>query len=64
MAGTAQPKVRLQVRHLDRFVERHEEDWPLPSTHWTKFYLDPAGQTLSLPPPANAEVTVLDVATA
>ncbi len=26
--------------------------WPLPSTAWTKFYLDPADQTLSPHPPA------------
>src|SRR5262249_40668765 len=47
-----QPKVQLQVRHVDRFVERHEADWPLPSTAWTRFYLDPKHQTLSLEPPA------------
>ena len=53
-----QPRVQLQVRHLDRFVERHESAWPLPSTAWTKFYLDPADQTLSLQPPAeNAEIS-------
>jgi uncharacterized protein len=34
------PRVRLQVRHLDRFVERHETAWPIPSTRWTKLYLD------------------------
>ena len=42
-----QPRVQLQVRHIDRFVERAEEDWPLPRTVWTKLYLDPTGQTLS-----------------
>src|ERR671923_1714809 len=36
-----QPKVLLQVRHVDKFVERHETQWPLRSTRWTKFYLDP-----------------------
>jgi predicted acyl esterase len=49
---TQQPKVQLQVRHIDRFVERHETDWPLPATVWTKFYLDPRERTLSLEPPA------------
>ena len=34
------PRVRLQVRHLDRFEERHEEAWPIPRTRWTKLYLD------------------------
>jgi predicted acyl esterase len=47
-----QPKVQLQVRHIDRFVERHEAEWPLPSTAWTRFYLDPKHQALSLEPPA------------
>jgi uncharacterized protein len=47
-----QPKVLLQARHVDKFVERHEADWPLPSTRWTKFYLDPKNQTLSLDAPA------------
>jgi predicted acyl esterase len=50
--------VQLQVRHVDRFVERHEADWPLPSTDWTKFYLDPRDQTLSLAPPVDdAEIS-------
>ena len=37
-----QPKVLLQVRHKDKFVERAETQWPLKSTKWTKYYLDPA----------------------
>jgi uncharacterized protein len=46
-----QPKVQLQVRHIDRFVQRHAADWPLPDTKWTKFYLDPLAQTLTRQPP-------------
>ncbi len=42
-----QPKVQLQVRHVDKFVERHETAWPLKSTKWTKLFLDPADFTLS-----------------
>jgi predicted acyl esterase len=38
-----QPPVRLQVRHIDHFVERTENEWPLKRTKWTRFYLDPAG---------------------
>ncbi len=38
-----QPPVQLQVRHLDRFVARAENEWPLKRTQWTRFYLDPAG---------------------
>jgi predicted acyl esterase len=46
-----QPKVLLQVRHPgERFVERAEEDWPLPRTQWTKFYLNPSDLTLSRDP--------------
>jgi uncharacterized protein len=49
-----EPKVRLQVRHVDKFVERHETDWPIPRTHWTKFHLDPAGHVLAAAPPQAA----------
>jgi predicted acyl esterase len=34
-----QPPVQLQVRHLDRFVERHENEWPLARTQWTRLHL-------------------------
>jgi uncharacterized protein len=33
--------VRLQVRHIDKFVERAEKEWPLKRTKWTKLYLHP-----------------------
>lgn len=37
-----QPKVQLQIRHPgEKFVERHEEEWPLARTDWTKFYVHP-----------------------
>ena len=42
-----QPKVLLQVRHVDKFVERHEKEWPLKRTRWTKLYLDPADYSLA-----------------
>lgn len=35
------PKVQLQVRYPDKFVERFENEWPLARTRWTKFYLQP-----------------------
>ena len=38
-----EPRVFLQVRHLDRFVARGEKEWPLKRTKWTKYYLDPQG---------------------
>ena len=43
-----QPPVQLQVRHLDRFVERAEAEWPLKSTKWTRFYLNPADCSLGV----------------
>jgi predicted acyl esterase len=47
-------RVLLQVRHVDRFEERSEADWPLARTSWTRLYLDPDGETLSSVPPAKA----------
>jgi uncharacterized protein len=41
-----QPRVLLQVRHVDRFVERAENEWPLARTQWTRFYLDPTDCSL------------------
>jgi uncharacterized protein len=35
-----QPKVQLQVRHIDKFVERHENEWPLARTQWTRLCLN------------------------
>jgi hypothetical protein len=47
---TKQPRVQLQVRHIDRFVERHENEWPIVRTQWTRFYLDPSSMSLSREP--------------
>jgi predicted acyl esterase len=41
-----QPPVLLQIRHIDRFVARTENEWPLARTRWTKLYLDPADGAL------------------
>ena len=41
-----EPRVLLQVRHLDRFEERVENEWPLARTQWTKFYFDFANGAL------------------
>ena len=48
-----QPRVQLQVRHVDRFVERHESEWPIARTRWTKYYLDIAEHALQ-PQPARS----------
>jgi uncharacterized protein len=56
-----EPRVRLQIRHPgERFVERHESEWPLARTQWTRFYLDPAGPSLSPKPPAAAAALGFD----
>ncbi len=36
-----QPRVQLQVRHVDRFVERHENEWPIARTQWTQILSRP-----------------------
>jgi predicted acyl esterase len=53
------PKVLLQIRYPgERFVERHEAEWPLNRTRWTKLFLDPSDLTLSTTPSdAAASVT-------
>jgi predicted acyl esterase len=53
-----QPRVKLQVRHVDKFVERDEDAWPIPRTQWTRLYLAPDGTTLSdTEPSATAELS-------
>jgi predicted acyl esterase len=46
-----QPPVQLQVRTLDGFVPRAEQEWPLARTHWTWLYLRPDTEALSSSPP-------------
>jgi predicted acyl esterase len=52
-----EPRVRLQVRHVDRFVERAENEWPLARTRWTRFYLDMATRTLRREPAGDGQLT-------
>ena len=57
-----QPKVLLQVRHPgEKFVERHENEWPLARTQWTRFHLDPQGMRLSKEPVGTARSTTYDM---
>jgi predicted acyl esterase len=42
------------VRHIDTFVERLEDEWPIARTRWTELYLDPARRTLE-PEPVTQE---------
>ena len=48
------PPVQLQVRHVDRFEERFEQQWPLEGTEWTRFHLDLEKRTLGTAAPAAA----------
>ena len=43
-------RVRLQVRHIDKFVERTEDKWPIARTRWMKLYLDPLARSLNWTP--------------
>jgi len=54
-----QPRVQIQVRHPgDRFVQRHEDEWPIARTNWTKLHLAPQGLRLqSAPVTSEAAVT-------
>ena len=50
-----EPRIRLQIRHPgEKFVERHETEWPLARTQWTRLHLDPDGMRLSPTPVAAA----------
>jgi predicted acyl esterase len=46
------PRVHLQVRYLDRFEPRGENEWPLARTQWTRLYLHPADRSLRAEPSA------------
>ena len=46
-------RVHLNIRHVDRFEERYEDEWPIARTNWTRFYLHPDGKTLSKVPPSS-----------
>ena len=55
------PRVQLHVRHPgEKFVERFEQDWPLPSTNWSKFYLNYENMTLDETAPSNSQTISYD----
>ena len=45
-----QPPVLLQVRGVDKFIERREQEWPLVDTNWKKLYLDIEDMSFSSTP--------------
>ncbi len=53
-----QPRLQLQIRHPgERFELRHENEWPLARTVWTRFHLDPARRALTRERPASGAVS-------
>ncbi len=57
----ARPRVLVQVRHTNGFVERFDDQWPLATTCWTKLYLDPANQTLVEVPPERTAAAAFEM---
>ena len=56
-----QPRVQLNIRYPgERFVLRHEHEWPLARTRWTKLYLDPGGMALTRTPVADERTLEYD----
>jgi hypothetical protein len=55
-----QPKVQLQIRHPDRFVKRHENEWPLARTQWTQWHLHGRTSQLLPAPVQNATTVTYD----
>jgi predicted acyl esterase len=50
--------VQLNVRHPgEKFVIRHEDDWPIPRTQWTKFHLAAGAKLTAEAPKGSAKVT-------
>ena len=53
-----QPRVQLNVRHPgEKFVIRHEDDWPIPRTQWTKFHLAAGSKLVGEAPKGSGKVT-------
>ncbi len=58
-----QPRVQLQIRHPgEKFVERHEHEWPLARTRWTPFHLDPRDLRMGSAPPTTPQTITYDAA--
>jgi uncharacterized protein len=56
-----QPRVQLNVRRPgEKFELRHENEWPLARTKWTRFYLDPDGMKLGEQAPKAAKPLAYD----
>jgi predicted acyl esterase len=51
-----QPRVLLNVRTINGFEKREENEWPLARTLWTKYYLDPSTNSLLQEPSYSSEI--------
>lgn len=54
------PPVLLNVRHVDKMVQRAENEWPLARTQWTKMHLDLQSKALSPAAPGKAATASFD----
>ena len=45
-----QPPIQLQIRTIDGYIQRAENEWPLARTQWTRYYLESEGMSLSRRP--------------
>jgi uncharacterized protein len=58
---TEQPRVQLQVRHVDgRFHTRHENEWPLARTRWERLWLHGIDRSLRVERPSHEQVIEYD----
>ncbi len=48
-----EPRVRLKVRRPDGFDERTEDEWPIPRTVWSRYFLTADGGLSPEPPEAD-----------
>jgi predicted acyl esterase len=56
-----QPPIQLNIRHPgEKFAIRHEHEWPLARTQWTKLKLNPADRSLSDAPVTKADTVTFD----
>ena len=53
-----QPRLQLQIRTVNGFVQRGENKWPLARTRWTRIYLNPVDKSLSWKP-LNAQGSIV-----
>ena len=48
-AGGASLRCSCRFAHIDGFVQRAEQEWPLARTRWTRLYLDPGAERAARP---------------